>query len=169
MFIEVQAKQKTIEVVDGQETCEHTIAPRIYTEWLEIAIEEIKNKDVKTLESITIDFTDSGEMDEIEQLVWTEAPGALCVDKHETFEKVNIIFNYSGAGIFYVRLTSSTVSMSFDVAAAIPLEIELNAYDKRATRDDIVNYFESVFNKNDFECNWRYRDDDIFFTASVKE
>jgi hypothetical protein len=56
---------------------------------------------------VSIDFKNSEEMDEIERLVWTEAPGALYIDNHGAFEKVKIEFDYLGRGIFQVALKDS--------------------------------------------------------------
>lgn len=172
LYINVQAKGKETSYFDEveQEACDHYVVPRIYTEWLEIPIEYIKNRDFRTLEAVRIDFKDSGEMDEIEKMVWTEAPGALYVDNHGVFEKIIIEFKYLGKGIFNVKLTGSAeIETPFEVSVDIPLEIELKAYEKRATEEELLNFFNKILNPDDFNQNWRYKDDDIFFKATPKE
>lgn len=172
LFINIQAKGIEIEFFDegDQETYQHHIKPRIYTEWLDIPTDYIKNKDFRSLETVSIDFKDSEEMDEIERLVWTEAPGALYVDNHGVFEEVKIDFKYLGQGIFQVTLIGcAEIETPFEVSAKIPLEVELIAYDKRATKEDILNFFDKILQPEEFDQDWRYRDDDIFFTATPKE
>lgn len=88
-------------------------------------------------------------MDEIERLVWTEAPGALYVDNHGVFEEVKIDFKYVGQGIFHVTLKGNAeIETPFEVSATIPLEVVLKAYDKRATKEDILNFFDKISQKN---------------------
>lgn len=172
LFINIQAVGKEFEAFDEdeQEAYSHYVEPRIYTEWLDIPIDYIKDKDFRTLEAVSVDFKDSGEMDEIEQLIWTEAPGALYVDNHGVFEKVKIEFKYLGKGVFNVKLNGlAKFETPFEVSANIPLEIELKAYDKRATKEDILNFFSQILNPDEFNKNWKYRGDDIFFKATPKE
>lgn len=171
LFINVQTQGKEIDFFDAeeQEMYQHYLSPRIYTEWLDIPIDYIKNKDFRTLESVKIDFKDSGTMDEIERLVWTESPGALYVDNHGVFEHVNIEFNYLGQGRFNVKLKGTAeFDTPFDVSSNISLELELKAYDNRATKEDILTFFNKIVDSTEFNYEWRYREEDIFFKASPK-
>lgn len=172
LFINIQAEGVEIDLFNEQEqkAYKHYLKPRIYTEWLDIPIDYIKNKNFRTLEEVSIDFLDSDEMDDVESLIWTEAPGALYVDNHRVFEKVKIDFKYEGNGTFTVHLKGTAeFETPFEVSMVIPLEIELIAYRKRATKENILNFFHELFNPEEFNQNWRYRDDDIFFKAIPKE
>jgi hypothetical protein len=101
--------------------------------------------------------------------LWTEAPGALYVENHGAFEQVQIELEYIEKGVFKVRLKGSAESDTpFDVSAEIPLEVKLNVYDNKATKEDILSYFNSFLNSDDFTLDWRHRDEDIFFTATPK-
>jgi hypothetical protein len=172
LFVNIQAQGNHVELFDeaNKESYEHYIKPRIYTEWLEIPIESIQGKDFRTLETIKVNFKDAGQMDEIERLIWTEAPGALYVDNHGVFEEVRITFKYLGEGQFKVNLSGvAEFNTPFDVSANIPFEVELKAYDKRASKEDILNFFEKVLSLREFDYDWKYRDEDIFFIAKPKE
>jgi len=169
LYINVQAKGKSFITEDNGEAYEHYIRPRIYTEWLDIPIDSIKDKDYKNLESVKVDFKDSGEMTEIEQMIWTEAPGALYVDNHGVFELVIIEFKHLGKGMFNVTLKGSARhNTPFEVSADIPLEVKLQAYDKRSTKEELLNYFDRIVDRSDFEFEWKEREQDVFLNARVK-
>jgi hypothetical protein len=169
LYINVQAKRKSFVTEQQGETYERYVKPRIYTEWLDIPMDAIKNKDYRTLEAVKVNFTDSGEMTAIERMVWTEAPGALYVDNHGVFKSVTIDFKYLGKGIFNVTLKGSArYDTPFEVSADVPLQVKLQAYDKRATKEELLSYFDRIVDPSDFEGEWKYRDEDLFFTASVK-
>ena len=172
LYISIETKGIDIDNWDevDQESYQHHIKPRIYTEWLDISTKLIKNRDFRSLETVKIDFADSGELNDIERLIWAEAPGALYVDNHGVFENVKIDFKYLGQGIFNVTLKGNAeIETPFDVSANVPLEVELKAYDKSATQEDITTFFSRILKPEEFNCNWRYRDDDIFFTATPRE
>ena len=98
------------------------------------------------------------------------SPGALYIHNHGAFEKVKIEFKYLGVGVFNVKLNGTAeFDTPFEVSANIPLEIELTAYDKRATKEDILSFFSQILNPDEFNQKWRYRGDDIFFKATPKE
>ncbi|HJY13008.1 MAG TPA: hypothetical protein VJ304_09500 [Flavobacterium sp.] len=119
---------------------------------------------------MNIDFKDSQEMDEIERMVWTEALGALYIDNHGVFKDVRIDFKYLGQRMFQVKLNGSAEpGTPFEVSADVRLLIELKAYDNRSTKEDILNFFEKIFHSEEFNQEWRYRDEDIFFTATPKD
>jgi len=168
LFINIEAKD--IDIKDENGIDEYYIKPRIHTEWLEIPLSLIKNKNFRSIASIKVDFSDSGEMNEIERMLWTESPGALYVEGHGTFEKVLIELEYIEKGVFKVSLKGSAeFNTPFNVSAEIPLEVKLNAYDNSNTKEGILSYFNSFLNSDDFTLDWRYRDEDIFFAATPKK
>ncbi len=167
LFINIEAKD--IDIKDENGIDEYYIKPRIHTEWLEIPLSLIKNKDFKSIASVKVDFSDSGKMNEIERMLWTEAPGALYVENHGAFEQVKIELEYIEKGVFKVSLKGSAeFATPFNVSAEIPLEVKLNAYDNSDTKKGVLSYFNSFLNSDDFTLDWRYRDEDIFFTATPK-
>jgi hypothetical protein len=172
LYISIQSKGAKVDIWDeeDQETYQHHIKPRIHTEWLDIPTDLLKDRNFRSLETVKIDFAESGKLDDIDRLIWTEAPGALYVDNHGVFEQVKIDFKYLGQGIFNVQLKGSAeIETPFNVSANIPLEVELKAYDKSATESDILNFFNRILQPDDFNHDWRYRDDDVFFSATPKE
>ena len=168
LFINIEAKDIDIKNENGID--EYYIKPRIHTEWLEIPLSLIKNKNFRSIASIKVDFSDSGEMNEIERMVCTESPGALYVEGHGTFEKVLIELEYIEKGVFKVSLKGSAeFNTPFNVSAEIPLEVKLNAYDNSNTKEGVLSYFNSFLNSDHFTLDWRYRDEDIFFSATPKK
>jgi len=167
LYIQIQAKETDIKEENGVD--EYYIQPSIHTEWLEIPLSLIKNKDFRSIASVKVNFSDSGEMNEIERMLWTEAPGALYVENHGAFEQVLIELEYIEKGMFKVSLKGSAeFETPFSVSAEIPLEVKLNAYDNSATKEAVLSYFNSFLNSDDFTIDWRHSDEDIFFTASPK-
>ncbi len=167
VYIQIQAK--VIDIKDENGVDEYYIQPSIHTEWLEIPLSLIKNKDFRSIASVKVNFSASGKMNEIERMLWTEAPGALYVENYGAFEQVQIGLEYIEKGVFKVRLKGSAeFDTPFDVCAEIPLEVKLNAYDNKATKEDILSYFNSFLNSNDFTLDWQHRDEDVFFTATPK-
>ena len=173
LFVNVETKGKEVEMFDEdeQENYQHYIKPRIYTEWLDIKPEQIKNRDFRTLENLVVDFDKTGKENKTQGMIWNdESPGALYVDNHGLFEKVKIGFKYLDKGTFYVKLKGSAeYETPFEVETKIPLQIKLKAYDNRETKEDILTYFNEILDENDFEIDWKYRDEDIFFTATTKK
>jgi len=167
LFINIETKY--IDIKDENGIDEYYIKPRIHTEWLEIPLSLIKNKDFTSITSVKVNFSDSGEMNEIERMLWTEAPGALYVENHGVFEQVLIELEYIENGMFRVSLKGSAeLDTPFNISAEIPLEVKLNAYDNKGTKEEILDYFNSFLNSDDFTIDWRNRDEDIFFTATPK-
>ncbi len=167
LFIQIQTKG--VDIKDENGIDEYYIQPRIHTEWLEIPLSLIKNKNFRSIASVKVNFSDSGKMNEIERMLWTEAPGALYVEGHGAFEQVLIKLEYIEKGVFVVSLKGSAeVNTPFNISAEIPLEVKLNAYDNKGTKEGILSYFNSFLNSDDFTLDWRYRDEDIFFTATPK-
>lgn len=173
LYINVETKGLNVELVDEdeQENYEHFFKPRVYTEWLSIQSDSITNKDFRSLEHIEIKFDQTEEQNITQGMIWEdESPGALYVDNHGLFEKVNIEFKYVGKGVFNVKLKGSAeLETPFEVETDIPLRVVLRAYDGRETKEDILAYFNQMFDPNDFSIEWKYRDNDIFFDADAKE
>ncbi len=173
LFVNIEAKGKEVEMFDEdeQEKYQHYIKPRIYTEWLDIKPNQITNKDFRTLENLIVDFDKTGERNKTQGMIWNdESPGALYIDNHGLFEKVKIDFKHIDKGVFNVKLKGSTeYETPFDIETQIPLQIILKAYDNRETKENILTYFNEIFNESDFKIEWKYRDEDIFFTAKTKE
>jgi len=173
LFVNIQTKGKNVEMFDDyeQENYEHFIQSRIYTEWLGIKIDNIKNKNFRTLENLVINFDRSKEKKITQGMIWNnESPGALYVDNHGLFEKAKIEFKYLEKGVFNVKLKGSAeYETPFEVETNIPLQIILKAYGSRETKEDVLAYFNEIFDENDFDIDWKYRDNDIFFKAKPKD
>ena len=173
LLIEIETKGMEVEMFDEeeQENYDHYFKPKIYTEWLEIKTDCIKNKDFRSLENIVIDFDRTVRETIHKGMIWNdESPGALYVDNHGLFEKCKIEFKYIDKGVFNIKLSGSAdYDTPFKIETQIPLEIKLKAYDNRETKEDILTYFNSVFDKDDFNTEWKYRNEDIIFSAKSKE
>lgn len=167
LFVEVMGKERQIE--SGE-----YINPRIYTEWLDIPVSFIKNKDFRTLSDLIINYDDSQEVYEINGKAWEggsfDPLGALYVFEHGSFEKVKISFKYLEQRLFNIKLDGvDEFGNSFEISDNIPLEVRLKAYNNKATKEDILNFFNRIFNSDEFNNDWRYEEEDIFFTATPKE
>jgi hypothetical protein len=166
LFIEIVGKEREIESGD-------LTNPRIYTEWLDIPVSLIKNKDFRSLNNLVINYDDSQEIYEINGKSWEnegfDPPGALYVFEHGSFKKVTIHFNHLEQRLFNIKLDGvDEFGSCFEVSVNIPLEIRLTAYNNRATKEDILNFFNRMFNSDEFNKDWRYEKEDLFFTATPR-
>lgn len=128
-----------------------SMTPGVDTQWLELPVSVFTERDVRSLDGLSIVYDGPRTPNSLTGGAWRDAPGLLGTYGDEAFRRVRIDIARREGARFAVRLVGETeAGTHFDIDCDAPLGVSLTSYTGQAGEDRLRHWFDSFLRWDDF-------------------